>query len=198
MKLKVVTLLALATVAAASQASVFTYNFTRTLTGQQETTVSKVATLTISDTAVAGKIQFSLSANWDTATYGTGGFIDYLKFNVNGAGIKTGTYVSGNAISKFDLTNGAGIDAGKTFDSEVDFPAGKNDDRFLHGDTSTWTYTRAGLKASDISGDMMIHVQSFGNTSKFGTTAAPVPEPATMAVLGLGLPPFLRRRAKKS
>ena len=197
--LKIVPVLALISVAAASQA--ITFNFINVRSGNH-TPNGQIATLDIVNFG-ANKVKFTLTSNWNPSVYGASAFISELEFNVRGTSLSAGTRLSGNTISGFGH---GGTDAGLSFNNSVNFPTSNRGDRFLKTDTSSWTYTRTGLTASDFLAPMMIHLQNLGNycggdsSAKFTAVqaSAPVPEPATMAVLGFGLVPFMRKRLKRA
>jgi PEP-CTERM motif len=195
---KIYPVLALLSAAAASQA--ITFNFVNLQSGSNVPS-GQIATLSIVNT-VANTVKFTLTANWNPTVYGSSVFLRSVKFNNSGASLSAGTYLSGNPIASFG--NG-GTDASLSFDNDVNFPTANGSGRFFLGESSSWTYTRAGLTASNFLAPMMVHIQGLtipgaDTSAKFTAVQSPeaVPEPATMAVLGLGLVPMLRRRLKRA
>ncbi len=104
----------------------------------------------------------------------------------------------------FDYTQDGQHDAGSSFDLQINFDIAPPADRFLPGDIVAMTATGVGLtennflplSAGNAPRQAMVHLISIppnGNSAKVTT----VPEPASIAALGLGTLALLRRRRKK-
>lgn len=189
--------------AIAANAAVYSFNFDVLVTGDPYGGTN-VATLTIADSG-ANQVLVTLDHN---ATSSAGQFITDLWFNLNPFIVPTQTNQSPS--NKFNggivaALNGVGS-AGINFDLEQAFQtsnAGGGVNRLKPGESISFNLSGAGLDAGDFvsksTGNRtdlyaMIHLQGIANglSAKIGA----VPEPATMAVLGLGIVPLLRRRKK--
>lgn len=184
-----------------ASAETYTYDFGTIVTGSAPSG-SAWATLTISDNG-ADNVLIRLDHN---ATSAAGQFITELWFNV--APFTSVTQLNPSPSNKFNSfsasPNGVGS-AGVNFDLNQSFKtsnAGGGVDRLKPGEFATFELTGNGLSAADFNtlseGNgayyAMIHLQGIpgGQSVKL----APVPEPATMGILGIGLAVLARRRRR--
>lgn len=187
----------------AANAASYTFNFDVLVTGSLPGGTN-IASLTIADSG-ANQVLVTLNHN---ATSSANQFITQLWFNLDPFLVPTQTNVS--PAAKFNggivaSLNGVGS-AGVNFDLEQAFEtsnSGGGVNRLKPGEAISFNLSGSGLDAGDFlskstgnRNDLyaMIHVQGIagGLSGKLGA----VPEPATMAVLGLGIVPLLRRRRK--
>ncbi len=103
----------------------------------------------------------------------------------------------------FDYTQDGQNDAGSHFDLQINLDIAPPADRFLPGDTMTMTATATGLTENNFLAlstgtprQAMVHLISIPPNGDSAKVTTPVPEPATMAALGLGVVALLRRRKK--
>jgi hypothetical protein len=160
------------------------------------------ATLTIEDSGV-DTVTLTLAHTADPNVAG-GQAIMSLLLNVD-------PYIGGinvtSADSKFEgfsASQNGQNDSGASFDLQLNFDIAPPTDRFLAGDSAVMTATGSGLtensfdalSAGNQQWQGMIHFISIppdGNSAKV-VTGEPVPEPATILALGLGLAALIKRR----
>lgn len=198
-------LAAVATVAfSASSASAVTFNLSSVYTGATPGGTAPWVTVNITDVA-ANKVNISVSHN---ATSVAGQFISDLYLNLNPfvASVTVSNEVNANkrngAIGlSLDGINGA---AGNVFDMNISFVtsnSGGGVNRLKPGEVWSADLTGAGLAASNFlalnnkGNEVGAHLQGIpGGLSSHITT---VPEPGTIAALGLGAVALIRRRKSK-
>ncbi|WP_395138983.1 PEP-CTERM sorting domain-containing protein [Schlegelella aquatica] len=183
----------LAASASTASAASYSYSFTQLLDG---TTIAPVASLTIED--VAGGARFTLVGEFDE--WGSSAFLGGLEFN-GPEGTVDG--LSGNAM-RMEPTYGSHTNASYTFTWEVRFPVSNEpgSDRFLNGDSASWTIFGDGIHAGSFAGTALVHLQGLGpNGEDSLKVTTMIPEPSTYALLlaglaGTGL--WVRRRQRLS
>ena len=139
-------------------------------------------------------------------------FITELEFSYDGNPAIMPASFSGfggtQVISQSDVTvNPPGQNAGYDFFLNIDYPNSNNADRFVNGETSTWKIS--GVTEADfqqlVSGSgpdalALVHIQGLtggGSVKYVGDGENQVPEPATAALLGLGMLCFAGARRRK-
>lgn len=185
-----------------ASAEVYTLHFNTYVTGDMWEG-SDIATLTVSDLG-GGDVLFTLDHN---ATSESPQFISGIWLNMDPYVLVTrsqedplGSFVGDLELSEDGLTN-----AGLQFDLYQQFETSNGDGfRLEPGDSVTWVLSGSGLTAANFFSYAtpvgenlenviaMIHLQ--GINGEGSAKMAAVPEPATMAVVGLGLAALLRRR----
>ncbi len=187
---------------AASASATITFYFTDVVSGTPEGGPTW-GILTITD-AGGGYVDFSFE---NTSTF-DGSFISKLLLNVD-------PFVSGLTMT-WDGTADAEIigysfdqdsenDSGSSFDFVINFDP-SDPDRFFAGETVNWQVYGDGLtensfntlSAGNSERLALLHVQNIdseGGSAKI-QPGDPVPEPASLAALGLGALALLRRRKK--
>jgi hypothetical protein len=151
---------------------------------------------------------------------GDDAFISELEFSFDGSpSITSASFTNfggSQPITQSAVTvNPPGQNAGYDFYLNIDFPTSGNPSavpgRFFHGETSTWTIlgvTEADfltlVPGSGIDALALVHIQQVGagrggngSLKYVGTGPNEVPEPGTVALLGLGLLGFAGARRRK-
>lgn len=192
--------------AMAQQASAEQYimNFETLITGDMPDG-SLIATLTITDVG-SGDVEFVLSHN---ATSAAGQFVSDFWFNIDPfqVPVRSGEDPSDSFVGGLNASENGIVNAGLTFDLNQMFETANDGDRLEPGDSATFILSGTGLTAADfisnaIGGDgnvlAMIHIQGLANegSGKLAATELfpPVPEPASMAALSIGVLALIRRR----
>ena len=142
----------------------------------------------------------------------TNAFITELEFSYDGNPVITsgafGNFGGTQVITQSDVTvNPPGQNAGYNFFLNIDYPTSNNADRFVNGEISTWKIS--GVTEADfqqlVSGEgpdalALVHIQGLtggGSVKYVGDGENQVPEPATAALLGLGMLCFAGARRRK-
>lgn len=157
------------------------------------------ATLTI-DNSGANTVTMSLTHVGDADP---GQFFATLLLNIAGyageAITVTGTGPNGAVVEGYSFGSNSQNPGG--YDLKINFDIAPPSDRFSPGMTVSWTVSMAGLDENDFvdfsanSGRLaQLHIQGLANGGSQWVT--PVPEPASMAALGIGALALLRRRRK--
>lgn len=179
----------------------FSLDFSVIVTGDTPGGTGPWATLDVSDTGV-DEVTMTLTHNASSAA---GQFITALWLNYDGT--LPGDIDVNSADASFEGWGFGGTNAGLIFDLDVEIENSGGGDRLLPGESITFVITGTGLFAdgfntlSGASGEndpvlAMIHIQGIAGDGEGSSKLAPVPEPATMAVLGLGALGLMRRRRK--
>ena len=115
------------------------------------------------------------------------------------------TFATGQTIKSLDYsaTNNqpSNLTSAQGYNWDLHFDTARTGDRFLNGETLSWTLTGSSVQLSDFATNakMMVHVQGLtgGNSEKIAATlVSPIPEPETYALFlaGLGLMSRVARR----
>jgi len=169
----------------------FTFDFNTVVTGDTPGGPTPWATLT--GTQNGTDVDFTLTFHDFVGDGSDTEFLDYLKMAYDGD-ISGSTIVeSEDGIVGFD-TN-ASNDGGLDFDATVDFENANNGNRITPGDSVSFTLTDVD---ADLFTNFLLHINGTGVDGE-GSSKVSVPEPASMAALGIGALGLLarRRRAKK-
>jgi hypothetical protein len=156
--------------------------------------------LKIENSAV-DEVTFTLS-NTSNPVSGAGQFISTLLLNIDPY-MNVSTSSSSASFSSASSSLNGHTRVGKTFDYKVEFETANNGNRVTPGVTVVFKATASGLTENHFNAlstgsdpvPAMIHMQGIPPTGD-SSWAAPVPEPASMTALGLGLIALLRRRKK--
>lgn len=169
------------------------------LTGSSSVTGN--VTVTITDIGSTGNVRITVANN-------TNGDLTNLALNytpsISGAATITNRSGAGPApTSVVFASNSVNAPGGARFDVNVDFPTGQPSGRLNAGESVTFDLDAAsaifatGFNTLSISGQqnfaLLAHIQAISNGGDSAklvggpSTTAPVPEPATMLLLGTGL-----------
>jgi hypothetical protein len=202
MRARLLTIAGLGLLAGLANATV-TFNFDQVYSGDTPGGTSPWATLSISNDG-AGQVKFTLSHNAGSTA---GQFLTELDLSMTGI---PGDFASvtplDSKISGIDFGDNFTTDAGQQFDYRVSFQttgSGGGVHRLKPGESVSWDMTGTGLTEdvfntlSDPHGATspvfaLLHLQGIpgGGSAKL----APVPEPATLSILGIGALGLIRRR----
>ncbi|MFM9872093.1 MAG: PEP-CTERM sorting domain-containing protein [Fimbriimonadaceae bacterium] len=198
-------LAALTVVASSAQASTLTFNFSQVYTGDTPIGVSPYSTAVFTDTA-ANTVEMVLTHG---ASASTTQYLSELALNLDpGIGSITTTAIAGKVATFQSATVGGFTDAGTNFDFDVQFNtsnAGGGALRLNQGDSITLRFVGTGLSTANFnalsSGGTpvyaLLHMQGtlpIGSTKLAGD---PVPEPASMVILGGAVLAAVARRKRK-
>ncbi len=203
MKIRLIPALVLAGVAFAgtSASAAVSFDFNAVISGSPVGGPT-YATLLIED-AGTDTVDFTMTNTMDGNVSG-GQFISKLMLNVD-------PFVNGNMtwsspkIDGFEFDQDGENSSSAKFDYSVDFvTSNSGGNRFVAGNVVTWTVTGSGLNENSFAAvsagnaqyEAMIHIQAIpdGGSSAKVIPGEPVPEPATILALGLGLAALTKRR----
>lgn len=194
------------TIASASQAMVV-LNFSSVFTGDTPVGAAPWATLSIEDDG-ANQVKMIITNN---LSFASGQFLAYVNLNLTSmpGGLALGAHDS--KVTSISSGNDSINDSGLKFDLRVNFDIAPPTDRIRGGQSATWRLTGTGLDETDFAAyatptgqnpsniQAMLHIQGIpdGQAGSGKVTPGAVPEPASMAALGVGLVGLIRRRTKK-
>jgi hypothetical protein len=192
--LKPVSLIAALALSSLATASTQNFTFTECLSGCSGN-VASVANLSI--TSITNGFSFKL-----TNSGPSGSFISDFYTN-GGAGEASGFADQPTASYAYSPTFNVNVMTAATgYNYDFSYPTAASNDRFLVGDTATWSITGENLSLDSFLNPlkMMVHVQGLpgGASQKIGAVAA-VPEPETYAMFlaGLGIMGAVARRRRQ-
>ena len=122
-----------------SQATVV-FNFSSVYAGDTPSGSHPWASLTITDGANAGDVNFSLT---NLMSHGSGQFLSYLELNLNANPSGT-TMPTSNWVYGWGKGENYKTDEGQKFDYKIAFPS-NDGDLLKGGDTATWTFHKTGI-----------------------------------------------------
>lgn len=189
----------IAALAASSFATATTqsFSFTECLSGCSGN-VASVANLTI--TSIADGLAFKLTNSVPGGSFISDFFANGDSGNAFAFEQQTTTSYSYSPTFRINVET-----SGQGYNYDFSYPTAATKDRFLSGDTATWTMTGENLTFDSFVNPlkMMVHVQglSGGESLKIGAVAAiaAVPEPETYAMFlaGLGIMGTIARRRRQ-
>lgn len=167
----------------------FTYDFNNVFTGSTPGGNTPWATLT--GTQNGSDTDFSLTFNNNSVPSGLAAteFLDQLDIAYSGDLSSSSITTSDTGISSTSI--GDFTDASLKFNANVGFVTANNGNRVKVGDTVNFVITNT--DANDYTG-FLLHVNGIGEGS--GKLNQGVPEPASMAALGMGAFGLLARRRR--
>ncbi len=195
-------MLALAAVGSVTANAAIVFEFNTVIAGAPQGGPT-FATLTIEDSGV-DTVTLTLAHTADPNLAG-GQSIHYMLLNIDPFVGGINITSSDSKFEGFSASQDGQNDSGGSFDLQIDFDIAPPSDRFLAGDSAIMTATGSGLtensfdalSAGNQQWQGMIHFISIppeGDSAKVVTGNDPVPEPATLMALGLGLAALIKRR----
>lgn len=201
-KFVVVAAAAAVLLAGPTASAIVVFDFEVLVTGQQPQGTSPWATLTISNSGT-DTVDMTLAHNAGSAQ---GQFISKLLLNIDPFASNLTLSHNSTKITGSGFGLDAFNDAGGRFDMFVDFEVSNRDGgahRLKPGESVSWQVTGDGLSEDDFlalsQGNLnvfaLLHIQGInGNGSG---KVAPVPEPGTLAAMGIGLAALASRRLRR-
>lgn len=194
---------------AAMQASALEFDFSVVLTGDTPVGDDPWARVTIDDIG-AGSVRVTVENLTDASD---GQFLTALYLNIDPfVDVTASNFVGGDSFNPDNTVSDSEdgfFNAGYTFDLFADFDTSNSGGtRINGGDSVSFDLSGDGLSSAsflalsskDGSPDTygMIHIQGIPGEGEGSSKIGTVPEPASMAVLGLGAAALLRRRRKNA